>query len=160
MTNIGNGIIDIRQYVHEKHMHNVTDCVFCRIAEGREHAFKIYEDESIMVFLDKYPLSPGHTLVATRKHFENILTTPGTLLSKMIVAVKAVASAQINILNADGVKIIQNNGSIVGQEIFHVHFHVIPYYHKIPLRHPRRIISEEEGNHISNKLREYIQEIL
>jgi len=132
-----------------------VSCVFCSIARGLAPAFIIYKSELVVAFLDKYPVSKGHTLVASVEHFEDLTSTPDDLLAEMIRVVKAVATAQVRGLGARGVRVVQNNGPEAGQEVFHIHFHVIPFYAE-PCR-GRRPLSPEEGESISATLRQALQ---
>ncbi|MEM1508857.1 MAG: HIT family protein [Thermofilaceae archaeon] len=125
-------------------------CIFCAIVAGEAPAYIIYRTTYAMAFLDIYPVSKGHTLIASNYHYRDILETPDDVLTELVRLAKAIARAQREALGAEGVRLIQNNGSIAGQEIFHIHFHVIPYYPGTV--HSRRLISIEEGNEISKKL--------
>lgn len=128
-------------------------CIFCRIVAGNEKAFIIYNSDHVMAFLDKYPVSKGHTLVVPKEHYETIFETPDHILHELIRITKKIAIAQAKILRADGVRILQNNGKAAKQEIPHIHFHVIPFYRGVELRHPRRKIDKEEGEDVAKLLR-------
>ena len=130
-------------------------CIFCEIVRGEREAYIIYEDEEVMVFLDRYPLTRGHSLVVPKKHYEYIYDVPDDLLARLIVTTREVARAQVKGLGASGVRIVQNNGSDAGQIIFHVHFHVIPFYGEA--RRHRRVLSREEGEVVSAALREALK---
>lgn len=119
------------------------DCIFCEISAGRSPAFVVLRSELALAFLDKYPVSKGHTLVIPSKHFRDLMETPDDVISELIRVVKAVAIAQVRALGARGVRIVQNNGQAAGQEILHVHFHVIPFYDRGHLG--RRELDPEEG---------------
>ncbi|ARM74995.1 HIT family protein [Acidianus manzaensis] len=101
-------------------------CLFCNIIKGEEHAFIVYEDKNTMAFLDKYPLSPGHTLVVTKTHFDNFLQLDKEHLSQLSLATNIVANAISKSINASGMRILTNIGKSAGQVIFHVHVHIIP----------------------------------
>jgi len=127
-----------------------TYCVFCGIARHERDAVTVYEDEEFIVFLDKYPLTLGHTLVAPKKHYTNIFDMPEEAAAKAFVLAKKVAAAQLKALGAKGVKIVMNNGSEAGQEIMHAHVHVIPY--GVP-HLGRRQLDREEGERVASLLR-------
>ncbi|RLE82573.1 MAG: HIT family protein [Thermoprotei archaeon] len=133
------------------------ECAFCNIVRGLEEAYIVYEDDCVIAFLDKYPVTRGHTLVTPKEHFETILEVPDSVLCRTISVVKRIVSVQFEYLKADGVRVLQNNGSAAGQVIFHLHFHVIPYYYGVPLRHVRTPITREEGESISKVLREALE---
>lgn len=103
-----------------------ADCVFCKIARKVVPASIIYEDATVMAFLDIRPLSKGHSLIIPKAHYENIFDIPEELLAKVHKVTKHVAFAVKKSTNADGISIIQQNGRAANQDIFHLHVHVIP----------------------------------
>lgn len=107
---------------------NMEDCIFCKIIAGEVPAFKIYEDEELMAFLDIMPIHPGHTLVIPKKHFANILETPEQLACNMLELTKKIGKKIVDEYGADGVNITNNTHLAAGQSVLHVHFHVIPRY--------------------------------
>jgi len=106
----------------------MDDCVFCRIIDGREPGYVVYEDEETIAILDKYPINKGHILVMPKRHYRDIFEIPPNTLCRVMETVKTIATAVVKGLNADGVRLIQNNGPSAGQVVFHFHVHVIPYY--------------------------------
>jgi histidine triad (HIT) family protein len=86
----------------------------------------IYEDETVIVFLDIRPLNEGHTLVIPKKHYVDIFDIPENQLSQVHKVAKQVSVAVKKATNADGISIIQQNGKAAGQDIFHLHVHVVP----------------------------------
>jgi histidine triad (HIT) family protein len=103
-----------------------STCPFCSIVSGKAEASTVYEDETVMAFMDLLPAREGHTLVVPKQHFENIYEIPEDVLAKVVAGVKRVSVALKKTFGADGVKIIQLNGKAAGQVVFHIHFHVIP----------------------------------
>ena len=103
-------------------------CIFCKIVRKQAPASIIYEDETVMAFLDIRPLNEGHTLVIPKKHYVDIFDTPEDQLSQVHMVVKQVSIAVKKATNADGISIIQQNGKAGGQEIFHFHVHVVPRF--------------------------------
>jgi histidine triad (HIT) family protein len=81
-----------------------------------------------MAFLDIRPLSKGHTLVIPKEHYVTIFEAPEKLVAQLHRIVKRVAFAVREVTKADGVSIIQQNGKAAGQEVFHLHVHVIPRF--------------------------------
>ena len=102
------------------------NCIFCKIVSGEIPANKVYEDDHTLAFLSIGPNNPGHTLVIPKDHFENIYGLPDETLCRTMIAVKKIALAIKNGLDADGVNIGMNNEGSAGQEINHAHFHIIP----------------------------------
>ncbi len=131
--------------------------MFCRIVKGDAPAHVVYRDDSVIAFLDKYPLSRGHTLVAPLKHYEFIYEVPDDLLARLISVAKTIALAQVRGLGATGVRIVQNNGRDAKQIIPHVHFHVIPFYGPCDLR--RKLLGEDEGREVASELRKAIERV-
>jgi len=107
---------------------NSDSCVFCRICRKRASGSFIYEDANVLAFLDTIPLNEGHTLIVPRKHYETILEVPEELVALLYKVVKRVALAVKESTKADGISITQQNGKAAGQEIPHLHIHVIPRY--------------------------------
>ena len=103
-------------------------CIFCKIVRKQAPASIIYEDETVMAFLDIRPLNEGHTLVIPKKHYVNVFDIPEDQLSKVHKVAKQVSIAIKKATNADGISIIQQNGKAAGQDIFHIHVHVVPRF--------------------------------
>jgi histidine triad (HIT) family protein len=103
-------------------------CIFCKIVHKQAPASIIYEDDAIMAFLDIRPLNLGHTLVVPKHHYVDIFDTPTEKLGRIHNITKKVAAAIIKATNADGISIIQQNGQAAGQDIFHLHVHVVPRF--------------------------------
>ena len=104
------------------------NCIFCKIANGEIPSATLYEDEDFRVILDLGPASKGHALILPKKHAANIFELPDDLAAKAIVLAKNIAATLKEGLNADGVNIVQNNGEVAGQTVFHFHMHIIPRY--------------------------------
>ena len=106
----------------------MEDCIFCKIADGKIPALKVYEDENTISFLDIMPANKGHCLVVPKKHYETLLDIPDEDLKNLIIATKKVAKAlSLSIGNGD-YNIIMNNGKLVGQIVAHAHVHIIPRF--------------------------------
>ena len=104
------------------------DCIFCKIAGGNIPSSTVYEDEQFRVILDLSPATKGHALILPKQHYANIFEIDEHVLKDLIVLAKKVATAMKETLNCDGVNIVQNNGEIAGQTVFHFHMHLIPRY--------------------------------
>jgi len=105
-------------------------CIFCKIVSGEIPSNKVYEDDYVVAILDIYPITPGHTLVVPKQHHELVSDLPPEILAGMARAAQKVEKA----LRASSVKMeasnfIVNNGKGAGQEVPHVHLHVIPRFH-------------------------------
>ena len=106
----------------------MSDCIFCRIVEKEIPATVVFEDDDVLVFMDIGPIIKGHALVIPKKHYDPVTETPNEIVAKLHLAAKRIAQAQMNGLGAAGVNIMQNNGTAAGQEVPHVHVHVIPRF--------------------------------
>ena len=105
-----------------------ADCIFCKIVAGELPCAKVYEDDTTLAFLDIGPIVRGHTLVVPKQHHDPITETPPQVLQTLILAVRKIAQAQVTGLGADGINVTQANGSLAGQVVPHIHFHVIPRF--------------------------------
>jgi histidine triad (HIT) family protein len=138
---------------------NVKSCVFCKIARKQAPASFVYEDENVLAFLDIRPLNEGHTLVIPKEHYVTIFEVPEELVAHLHRIVKRVALAVRESTKADGISIIQQNGKAAGQEIFHLHVHVIPRYEgqKLPRFGEISEADREKLNQFAANLRWHIQ---
>ena len=104
------------------------DCIFCKIADGIIPSHKIYEDDDVLAFLDISQVTPGHTLVISKQHYSNFLTTEKDIMHKVMDVAQRIGQAQMSILGAKGVNLLTNVNKEAGQSVFHFHVHVIPRY--------------------------------
>ena len=107
----------------------MPECIFCKIVNNEIPSRKVYEDEEIIAFLDLTQVTPGHTLVIPKKHVTDIFEYDEELASTVFSRIPKIARA---ISQSDstisGMNIINNNGSIAYQSVFHSHVHLIPRY--------------------------------
>lgn len=104
------------------------DCIFCKIANGEIPSRTLYEDELFRVVLDLGPVAKGHALVIPKEHFDNIYELPEDWCAKAFCLAQKMAKQLTEKLHCDGFNIMQNNGEIAGQTVFHFHIHLIPRY--------------------------------
>ncbi len=103
--------------------------LFAKILRGEIPCAKAFEDDIALAFMDIFPQSRGHTLVAPKGvSARNFLELPRELVGPYLERVQRVAIAVEKALAPDGVAITQFNGALAGQTIFHPHFHIIPRY--------------------------------
>ncbi len=133
-------------------------CIFCGIIDGRLDAYKVYEDDDVLVILDKYPATKGHLLVLTKRHYESVHDADYRDVAKAFVVAGALARIYRVKVGAPGVKIVANSGRPAGQEVFHLHIHVIPYWPG-PKRIPRRVIDADEAQEVISTLKPHIDDI-
>lgn len=103
-------------------------CIFCRIIAGEIPSRTIYEDEDFKVILDASPASRGHALILPKEHCANIYEISEDLLEKAAKLAKKLAAHMKEVLVCDGLNLLQNNGEVAGQTVFHFHMHLIPRY--------------------------------
>lgn len=106
----------------------MEDFIFCKIANGEIPSATLYEDEDFRVILDLGPASKGHALILPKVHSANIYELPDETAGKVMILAKHMASKLTEALGCDGFNIVQNNGEIAGQTVFHFHMHLIPRY--------------------------------
>ncbi|MGH9169776.1 MAG: HIT family protein [Acidimicrobiales bacterium] len=106
----------------------MADCLFCSIVAGMERAWRVYEDEAAVAFLDRGQATAGHTLVVPRRHVPDIWATTSDEAAEVMRAVHAVALVLRDRLEPAGLNVIQSNGRIAWQEVFHYHVHLVPRY--------------------------------
>lgn len=106
----------------------MDNCIFCKIAAGEIPALTLFEDEDVKVIFDAGPATKGHALVIPKAHAANVFEISDELLAKAHVVARKVAIALKEATGCDGVNILQNNGEVAGQSVFHLHIHVIPRY--------------------------------
>jgi histidine triad (HIT) family protein len=101
------------------------NCIFCKIVAGQIPARRIHEDDEILVFPDIHPAAPVHLLMVPKEHVENLITAGDRLqglLGRMLLLAPRLAREQGA---TDGFRIVINNGPDGGQEVYHLHVHVL-----------------------------------
>ena len=106
----------------------MTDCIFCKIANGEIPSTTLYEDEDFRVILDLGPATRGHALLLPKNHFANLFELDDETAQKAILVAKKMAGKMKAALGADGFNLVQNNGEAAGQTVFHFHMHLLPRY--------------------------------
>ena len=104
----------------------MSDCLFCKIIAGQIPCLKVYEDDTVLSFLDIGPLVPGHTLVIPKSHHTNVLDIPPELLGKVNERLPKIAKAVLAVTGAQACHILVNNGPDAMQSVGHLHYHIIP----------------------------------
>ncbi|OGF30929.1 hypothetical protein A2533_03400 [Candidatus Falkowbacteria bacterium RIFOXYD2_FULL_35_9] len=104
------------------------DCLFCKIVKGEIPCYKVYENDSVMAFLDINPINPGHVLVIPKEHFVNIEKTTQKVWLEIMLAVKKIIPEVLVVSKAQAFNLNINNGKIAGQEVDHLHVHIMPRF--------------------------------
>jgi len=102
------------------------NCIFCKIVSVELPAAVVYENESIVAFLDINPLADGHLLVIPREHYGLITEMPAETAAQLLSPVPMLGRALVTVTGADGFNVLVNQGEVAGQVVPHVHCHVIP----------------------------------
>lgn len=105
-----------------------ADCVFCRIVAGTTSARVVRETRTTLAFLDANPLAPGHTLVVPKGHHERIADLDRDLSADVFAEVRELVPRVESAVDADGVNVGVNDGGAAGQEVAHVHVHLVPRF--------------------------------
>ncbi|MCR6097012.1 HIT family protein [Salipaludibacillus agaradhaerens] len=111
-------------------MHKKEDCIFCKIVSGDIPSKKVYEDDHVLAFLDISQVTKGHTLVIPKTHEENIYELSSASAEHVFKAAPKVARAIKNAFLPEGINLLNNNGELAGQSVFHFHVHLLPRYGK------------------------------
>lgn len=105
-----------------------NNCIFCKLANKDIPTNIIYEDEKFTVIMDADPATKGHALILPKNHAANIYELPDEDAADIFVLAKKLATKMTEVLHCDGFNIVQNNGKVAGQTVFHFHMHLIPRY--------------------------------
>ena len=104
------------------------NCIFCKLANGEIPSATIYEDDDFRVILDLGPATKGHALILPKEHFANMYEIDDEVLAKAFKLAKKMVVKLTDVLGCDGYNVLQNNGEVAGQTVFHFHIHLIPRY--------------------------------
>ncbi len=135
-------------------------CIFCKIVKGEIPSEKIYEDEFVMAFMDISPANKGHALVIPKEHYETMLDIPEKLLEKVASGTKKVAGAMVDGLSVEGFNVLNNNKSVAGQVVDHLHFHIIPRFEGdgVDMSFPHTKYDEGEMKEYAEKIMKHIKD--
>jgi histidine triad (HIT) family protein len=118
----------------------------------------VYEDRNTFCFLDRYPLSEGHTLIIPRRHAPSLLQLTSMEASELMSSAQKVSRAAVKAYGLEGFNLIMNDGSVAGQGVPHVHLHMIPRFagDGISTPHGRRSLPEEKMEEAREKILRFI----
>ena len=132
----------------------MESCIFCKIAKGEIPCAKVYENSSVVAFLDISPVNKGHVLVIPKLHFDTILDIPDANLAEVFKAVKKISSAAMHAVDAKGFNIGINTYKAAGQLVPHFHVHIIPRFEDDRLESwPGKKYKEGEAEKLAEKIR-------
>ncbi len=138
------------------------DCHFCSIINKKSAAALVFENEGFIVFMDKYPINMGHTLVLPKEHYQTISDMPLKDVGRLFGLSSHIAKAVMKAVEADGFTLGQNNGEAANQIVPHVHVHIVPRFNNDSEkgRWPsRKTASIQELNELAEKIRKFIEPI-
>ena len=130
------------------------NCIFCKIANGEIPSASLYEDEKVKVILDIAPASKGHALILPKEHFANVYEISDDMATHVMLTAKKMAKKMQEELGLEGLNVLQNNGEVAGQTVFHYHMHLIPRYSddKVRMKWENGEVSEEQKEELVQKL--------
>lgn len=104
----------------------MSDCIFCKIIAGDIPSATIYEDDEFKVILDRFPSGEGHALILPKNHVANIFEIDPEQAGRAFSLAAKLSRAMKEVLGFEHMNILQNNGTVAGQTVFHFHIHLIP----------------------------------
>ena len=132
------------------------DCIFCKLANGDIPTNALYEDDIVKAIFDLSPASKGHIIILSKEHYDNIYAIDEKTAAHVFKVATKLAKAIKEALNCDGMNILQNNGEIAGQTVFHFHIHIIPRYvgDNVKFTWSQGKISEDEIKDLTKKIQD------
>lgn len=127
--------------------------MFAKILRGELPSERVYEDDDTIVMMDIMPRADGHVLVIPKTPARNVLDASPEQLAACMVSLQKVSRAVMKAFDADGVTIQQFNEAAGGQEVFHLHFHVLPRHDGEKLRRPGTMAEPEVLKANAEKIR-------
>ena len=136
----------------------MENCVFCKIVEGKIPAAKVHEDAHWIAFLDINPANKGHCLLVPKNHSLDLVHTDDSVLSHMLVLAKKVATAVMKATGCSGYNLHMSNGKDAGQEVFHLHMHIVPRFSgdNIEFQYGIKNYAETEMKEFQENIRKFL----
>lgn len=136
----------------------MENCIFCKIIKGEIPSTKLLENDQILSFLDINPINPGHALVIPKEHFQSLSDMKSEYAAPMWETGRHIAEALRKAdIKCDGVNFHLSDGAVAGQEVPHVHLHIIPRFagDKAGYRFPpdRKKPDDDAWNRIADSIR-------
>ena len=105
-----------------------SDCIFCRIAEGKERASIVRDDPLVFGMMSLEQPTPYKVLMIPKEHVENLFELSDPLAAALFQATVKVARAIRRVSSCPGLNLVQSNGSVGQQDVFHFHLHIVPRF--------------------------------
>lgn len=136
------------------------DNPFAKILRGEARSHIVHEDDHCMAFMDLMPQTPGHTLIIPRTPAAEIFELPAGDLAQVMMLTQRIAKAVRQVFDPPGLMIVQLNGALAGQTVFHLHFHVIPRFKGLDMKLHARVVEHADvlDGH-AERLREALMQI-
>lgn len=130
------------------------NCIFCKIANGEIPSKTLYEDEEFRIILDLGPATRGHALILPKNHYANLFELPEEKAGEVMRLAKRMVMKMKEKLSCEGFNLVQNNGDLAGQTVFHFHMHLIPRYRADgqTIGWKPQEVSEEELEEVKNQI--------
>lgn len=135
------------------------DNIFAKILRGELPCHKLYEDEATFVFMDIMPRADGHCLVVPKTPCRNLLDASGEQMAAVMLTTQKMSRAVMAAFGAGGVTVQQFNEAVGGQEVFHLHFHVLPRHEGDRLRPPGQMADQAVLAEQAEKIRAALAEM-
>jgi diadenosine tetraphosphate (Ap4A) HIT family hydrolase len=137
----------------------MSECVFCAVSAGRAERSLVYEDETSVAVMDISPVNPGHVLVIPKTHAAGLDDLADDVGSHLFaVALRISRAVRRSPVRSDGINLFLADGEAAGQDVFHVHLHVLPRFDGDPLRIERAggsgATSRDELDRVASQLQE------
>lgn len=132
------------------------DGVFMKIVRRELPAHIVYEDEKTLAFLSTGPVTPGHTLVIPKRPFRNVFDIDTESFGAVMETVRKVAPMVRDAMGAKGVHINSNHEPEAGQEVFHLHIHIIPRHERNFAFWPHGTYAQGEAEEVAEKIRKQL----
>lgn len=134
------------------------DCIFCRLIRGEIPAVRVFEDELTLAFMDIGQVNPGHVLVATKRHADNLLEATDDEAAAVMRTARRIALAARAAFDPSGISLYQMNGRDGEQTVFHFHLHVLPRHagDGVGLAWPRKAPAHEVLERHAQRLRAHL----
>ncbi|THH38678.1 HIT family protein [Aliishimia ponticola] len=127
--------------------------IFAKILRGEIPATKVFEDDETLCFMDIMPRADGHCLVIPKTPCRNLLDASPAQLAACMATANRVAKAAMTGLSAEGITLQQFSEDAGGQEVYHLHFHILPRHAGVALRPPGKMGDMDEIKAIAERIR-------
>ena len=136
----------------------MSDCIFCKIIAGEIPSATIYENDEFKVILDRFPSGEGHALILPKNHVPNVFEIDPAQAGRAYALAAKLARAMKEVLGFTDMNILQNNGPIAGQTVFHFHMHIIPRHKNdtVKIGWEKHEVSSEKIKEITEKVTKHL----